>query len=370
MTSRVPARFAEWLAKAGRRRPDRRGSGGEYSRRPGYRKGRGRGCRVRVGAPCRPPEFAGIRSDRDHGAGRPRRRVPEREAEGGKGAGHRLGPPSAAGRDRARFWRAWPSPTSSSAGSGEIRPRHHEGARRYLREFQQAGRLFSPFGRKFPYVIEEAEVNPFVIRGGRLVPLDGLCRFSRHHQPPRPAIYGRIESPAPAGVDRHHRRLRAAEPGPAHPEEHPPGGIPEGACLCRQARAHRDRGLPLRSGDPRPAGDRRPVCPDPRRGAEPGRHRSARDLRQGPLGDHHRGRHGRKAGHGSPGREHPGSSPKGPRNGQGHPGHQRRQLHGHLFGAREIRHDLPAGAQAGQSRKEPIPASFTSARAAPSWPPG
>ena len=31
--------------------------------------------------------------------------------------------------------------------------------------FGKLGELFSPFGRKFPYVIEEAEVNPFVIRG-------------------------------------------------------------------------------------------------------------------------------------------------------------------------------------------------------------
>jgi len=37
---------------------------------------------------------------------------------------------------------------------------------------------YSPFGRS-PYVIEELEVNPFVVRSGSLVPLDGLCRFSR-----------------------------------------------------------------------------------------------------------------------------------------------------------------------------------------------
>jgi acyl-CoA synthetase (NDP forming) len=29
-----------------------------------------------------------------------------------------------------------------------------------------------------PYVVEELEVNPFVVRAGALVPLDGLCRFS------------------------------------------------------------------------------------------------------------------------------------------------------------------------------------------------
>ncbi|OGD19980.1 MAG: hypothetical protein A2W03_16035 [Candidatus Aminicenantes bacterium RBG_16_63_16] len=70
-------------------------------------------------------------------------------------------------------------------------------------KFGRLGRLFSPFGRRFPYVIEEAEVNPFVIRGGRLLPLDGLCRFSRRHEPPRPAIHGRIEHllrPASIGI--------------------------------------------------------------------------------------------------------------------------------------------------------------------------
>ncbi len=43
-----------------------------------------------------------------------------------------------------------------------------------------------------PYVIEEMEVNPFVIREGRLVPLDGLCRFSRDKRP--------LESRPVAGV--------------------------------------------------------------------------------------------------------------------------------------------------------------------------
>jgi acyl-CoA synthetase (NDP forming) len=39
---------------------------------------------------------------------------------------------------------------------------------------------YSPFaGSRF--VIEEAEVNPFVVRDGALVPLDGLCRFSEAH---------------------------------------------------------------------------------------------------------------------------------------------------------------------------------------------
>jgi acyl-CoA synthetase (NDP forming) len=38
---------------------------------------------------------------------------------------------------------------------------------------------FSPYSDLSPFVIEEAEVNPFVAGGGKLVPLDGVCRFSR-----------------------------------------------------------------------------------------------------------------------------------------------------------------------------------------------
>jgi acyl-CoA synthetase (NDP forming) len=49
----------------------------------------------------------------------------------------------------------------------------------YLRLAQLAAH-YSPFGRS-RYVWEEMEVNPFVVRGGKLVPLDGLCRFSRNH---------------------------------------------------------------------------------------------------------------------------------------------------------------------------------------------
>ncbi|MCX6566620.1 MAG: acetate--CoA ligase family protein [Candidatus Aminicenantes bacterium] len=40
---------------------------------------------------------------------------------------------------------------------------------------------YSPFKPSSRYVIEEVEVNPFVVRSGRLFPLDGLCRFSRAH---------------------------------------------------------------------------------------------------------------------------------------------------------------------------------------------
>ncbi|HUU37411.1 MAG TPA: acetate--CoA ligase family protein, partial [Candidatus Desulfaltia sp.] len=53
---------------------------------------------------------------------------------------------------------------------------------------------FSPYSRRSAFVIEEAEVNPFVIRDGRLVPLDGMCRFSRAHALSRPRLHEDIES--------------------------------------------------------------------------------------------------------------------------------------------------------------------------------
>ncbi|MBP8601095.1 MAG: acetate--CoA ligase family protein [Candidatus Saccharicenans sp.] len=45
--------------------------------------------------------------------------------------------------------------------------------------FQSIGRGFSLFNQKEMYTIEELEVNPLVMAAGKLVPLDGLCRFSR-----------------------------------------------------------------------------------------------------------------------------------------------------------------------------------------------
>jgi acyl-CoA synthetase (NDP forming) len=59
--------------------------------------------------------------------------------------------------------------------------------------FLKLGRRFSPLVRESPFVIEEAEVNPFVIRRGTLVPLDGLCRFSRRHLRRRPSIHAQID---------------------------------------------------------------------------------------------------------------------------------------------------------------------------------
>jgi acyl-CoA synthetase (NDP forming) len=67
--------------------------------------------------------------------------------------------------------------------AGEFRGRKPRVAPRVLAEtflrFRDLAAAYSPLSRVSPFVIEEAEVNPFVIRSGRLVPLDGVCRFSR-----------------------------------------------------------------------------------------------------------------------------------------------------------------------------------------------
>jgi acyl-CoA synthetase (NDP forming) len=61
-----------------------------------------------------------------------------------------------------------------------------------LRRFIRLARNLSSFAGRSPYVIEEFEVNPLVIRDGGLVPLDGLCRFSRAGRAPEERPYGEI----------------------------------------------------------------------------------------------------------------------------------------------------------------------------------
>jgi acyl-CoA synthetase (NDP forming) len=45
--------------------------------------------------------------------------------------------------------------------------------------FQKIGQDFSPFNQQEAFTIEELEMNPLVVRRGKILPLDGLCRFSR-----------------------------------------------------------------------------------------------------------------------------------------------------------------------------------------------
>ncbi|MFP4082477.1 MAG: acetate--CoA ligase family protein [Candidatus Aminicenantes bacterium] len=59
--------------------------------------------------------------------------------------------------------------------------------------FQKLGAYYSPYQSGHSYVIEEAEVNPFVIHQKKLVALDGLCRFSRNHQSLKSPRFENIE---------------------------------------------------------------------------------------------------------------------------------------------------------------------------------
>ncbi|ACN14441.1 conserved hypothetical protein [Desulforapulum autotrophicum HRM2] len=45
--------------------------------------------------------------------------------------------------------------------------------------FLEMGRYFSPLNLDAPFVIDELEVNPFAFTDYQMVPLDGLCRFSK-----------------------------------------------------------------------------------------------------------------------------------------------------------------------------------------------
>ncbi len=74
---------------------------------------------------------------------------------------------------------------------------------RTLLKFRDLAAAFSPFAGGTPFVLEEAEVNPFVARRGRLVALDGVCRFSRDKAPApaRPAEgIGRLLKPGSIGI--------------------------------------------------------------------------------------------------------------------------------------------------------------------------
>lgn len=80
-----------------------------------------------------------------------------------------------------RGFRGEPAPTTGDA---------------LVQSFERFRRLavhFSPFSRGSAYVIEEAEANPLVVRGGDLVPLDGTCRFSRRRGVSRPRLSSGLE---------------------------------------------------------------------------------------------------------------------------------------------------------------------------------
>ncbi|MBM3293241.1 MAG: hypothetical protein FJY82_01825 [Candidatus Aminicenantes bacterium] len=66
---------------------------------------------------------------------------------------------------------------------GRPAPLRPEELRRVVSLFLKLGAHYSAFRPATRFVLEEAEVNPFVVRSGRLVPLDGLARFSRRKVP-------------------------------------------------------------------------------------------------------------------------------------------------------------------------------------------
>lgn len=49
--------------------------------------------------------------------------------------------------------------------------------------FIAVGNYYSPLNEEAPYVLEELEVNPFALVDYEMVPLDGLCRFSKPFKP-------------------------------------------------------------------------------------------------------------------------------------------------------------------------------------------
>ena len=62
-----------------------------------------------------------------------------------------------------------------------------------LRKLVRLARALSSLEGLSPYVLEEFEVNPLVIRDGGLVPLDGLCRFSKARRAPDERPFGEIK---------------------------------------------------------------------------------------------------------------------------------------------------------------------------------
>ena len=226
-------------------------------RRPGLRKSRLRQSRLRLGAPDRGPEFAGVRPGGDHGGGRPGRRIHEREDPGREGrldlSAHLLDedhirtlleplafyrqarqgfPRAEAARSRRRglagsILRFVALARALFALLGEIALRHRGGRGQSVRRPRGEARA-----------------------AGRVVPV-----FAGAPGTHGPAI-GQIRKPPPPGLDRHHRRLREDEPRPYHPQQYPEERLPERADLRRQAGSGGDRRLPVRAGGA-------PTCPRP-----------------------------------------------------------------------------------------------------------
>ena len=63
-----------------------------------------------------------------------------------------------------------------------------------LSSFIALANYYSPVNPAAPFVIEELEINPFSFTEYLMVPLDGMCRFSRPKKLPEPRPYRKIDS--------------------------------------------------------------------------------------------------------------------------------------------------------------------------------
>ncbi len=59
--------------------------------------------------------------------------------------------------------------------------------------FLKLSDYYSPYKADHPFVIDELEVNPFVVQNKKLIALDGMCRYSFNHNVPKPRRYENIK---------------------------------------------------------------------------------------------------------------------------------------------------------------------------------
>ncbi|MFC1839494.1 acetate--CoA ligase family protein [Thermodesulfobacteriota bacterium] len=65
---------------------------------------------------------------------------------------------------------------------------------RCFSSFIEVANRYSPVNPETPYVIDELEVNPFTFSDNRMIPLDGMCRFSRPSELPAGRPISKIDS--------------------------------------------------------------------------------------------------------------------------------------------------------------------------------
>ena len=211
---------------------------------------------------------------------------------------------------------------------------------RLILAFRELVRAYSPFAAASPFVVEELEVNPLVVRAGKLVPLDGVCRFSRRKVAlvSRPAEgIGRLLRPGTIGIIGVSEKMNVGRIILRNVLKH--GFPPDKVFVVKPGLPEID-GCRLRAHRGRPAGHSRSFRPDPRGRAVPRRHAGARRARKSAVRYRHRGRDGGEI------RDvvHRGGDSGDPRRGPGRgahdPGRQRRKLPRNLFAARPVRHNL------------------------------